>query len=136
MICGIPARGNDNKILPRNIECICDKLFQLGVLDRVIVHAPEAGWYMERNWNCTCVPSLMLPDGYIKGTVGAGDAFCAGILYSLLKGFDPDYSLRLASAAAAASLSEENSIDGMKAYKELLDLEKQFKRKPDIFNRL
>ena len=39
----------------------------------------------------------------IKGKVGAGDAFCAGMLYSLYKEFDPEYSLRVAGAAAGCT---------------------------------
>ncbi len=129
LICGLPARGDRSEILAENIEAMCSLLFEKGVREKVIIHSPEAGWYMDNNGECFCIPSLKLPEGYMKGTVGAGDAFCAGILYSIYKGFDPELSLRLASAAAAANLSCENSIDGMRTFEEIILLEKQFDRK-------
>ena len=88
-------------------------MFKKGVNEIGIIHAPEAGWYMDKSGKFICVPSIDLPIDFINGSVGAGDAFCAGILYAIYKNFDPEFSLRLASAAAAANLSQENSIDGM-----------------------
>ena len=84
---------------------------------------------MEKGRACICVPSLSLPKDYIKGTVGAGDAFCAGILYSIYKGYDSELSLQIASAAAAANLSRQNSIDGMKPVEELKGFGKLYSRK-------
>ena len=62
----------------------------------------------------TAVPSLKLPDGYIKGSVGAGDAFCAGVLYGLTKGMPEKEILEFASGAAACNLSEKDSVSGMR----------------------
>jgi sugar/nucleoside kinase (ribokinase family) len=59
-------------------------------------------------------PSLQLPDGYIKGTVGAGDAFCAGTLYSLYHNYDMEYALKFGAGSAACNLSHLTSVDGMK----------------------
>ena len=69
------------------------------------------------------MPSVNIPKSDIKGKVGAGDAFCAGMLYSLYKGFDPEYSLRVAGAAAACNLTEQNSIDGLRSFDEMMKLE-------------
>jgi sugar/nucleoside kinase (ribokinase family) len=123
-ISGIPARGGSGKIINDNIKRICSGMFDRGVKEITAIHSPEAGWYMDRSGKFLKVASLNLPDNFIKGTVGAGDAFCAGMLYSIFKGFDPEYSLKIASASAAASLSHENSIDGMRPIEELLKLEK------------
>ncbi len=122
-ISGIPARDENGKIIFKNIEKICRRMFDEGVSDIVVIHSPEAGWYMDRKGRFICIPSLNLPEGYIKGSVGAGDAFCAGMLYGIYKNLDPEYSLRLASSAAAANLSSENSIDGMRTIEEILELE-------------
>jgi sugar/nucleoside kinase (ribokinase family) len=134
LICDIPVRNNENKIVIKNIVDICKKLLEMGVNEKVIIHFPEAGWYMDKGGKSLCIPSLELPRGYIKGTVGAGDAFCAGMLYSIYKEFDPELSLRLASNAAAANLSEKNSIDGMRPFGEIMLLEKQYKRKQNPVN--
>ena len=72
-----------------------------------------------------CVPSLRLPRGYIKGTTGAGDAFCGGILYGACRGKALRESMRFANACAACSLSEQNGTDGMRSWQEVLKLEKE-----------
>ena len=108
---------------------ICEGLFELGVGERVVVHRPETGVTMGRGGDFTEVPSLELPSGWIKGSVGAGDAFCAGILYSLLKGTDPEYALRLASCAAAMNLASPDSTGGAKSLAETMELEKRFGRR-------
>ena len=68
------------------------------------------------------------PKGYIKGKVGAGDAFCAGVLYGIYQGWDCSTCLRLGGAAAAANLSAPDSISGMRPVEQLWSLEQQFKK--------
>jgi len=53
------------------------------------------------------------------------------MLYGIYKGLDPEYSLHIASAAAAACISCENSIGGMRPIEELLKLEKLYGRLKD-----
>ena len=120
MATGVPAD---------DMRGICEGLFELGVGERVVVHRPETGVTMGRGGDFVEVPSLELPSGWIKGSVGAGDAFCAGILYSLLKGTDPEYALRLASCAAAMNLASSDSTGGAKSLAETMDLEKLFQRR-------
>ena len=67
-----------------------------------------------------------LPKGYIKGTVGAGDAFCAGILYAAETGMPMDQALKLGACSAAASLSEVSASDGVKTAAECLALYEQY----------
>ena len=108
---------------------ICEGLFELGVGERVVVHRPETGVSMSRDGDYVQVPSLDLPDGWIKGSVGAGDAFCAGVLYALLKGFDAEHALRLASCAAAMNLSSPDSVGGARSLAETMALESRFPRR-------
>ena len=60
------------------------------------------------------VPGLKLPPGYIKGSVGAGDAFCAGVLYAAWKGQGLKEAIELGTAAAACSLSRRDATSGMR----------------------
>ena len=119
MATGVPAD---------NMRGICEGLFELGVSEQVVVHRPEMGISMDKDGSFIQVPSLELPSGWIKGSVGAGDAFCAGVLYALLKGFDAEYALRLASCAAAMNLSSPDSIGGARSLAETMELEKRFPR--------
>ena len=111
-----------------DLKGICEKLFELGVRERAVVHLPSKGVTLGRDGDWTEVPSLKLPAGWIKGSVGAGDAFCAGALYSLMKGFDPEKLLRVGSCAAAMNLSVADSISGAGSLEETLSLDVRFPR--------
>ncbi len=125
---GIEPRDKSGKLIPGNVEKILKEFNKLGV--RVaVVHCPEAGFMSESGKECVCVPSLDLPKDYIKGSVGAGDAFCAGVLYSLLNGFDAEKTLRFASCSAAANLAALDSVSGAMPYEETAKLDKIYKRK-------
>ena len=112
-----------------DLKGVCEGLFGLGVRERVVVHCPEAGVTMDRHGAFVRVPSLDLPPGWIKGSVGAGDAFCAGALYAILKGFDAERLLELGSCAAATNLSVADSTSGAKSLDETLALASRFPRK-------
>jgi sugar/nucleoside kinase (ribokinase family) len=128
LICGAAARDETGKLRLENLKSMCGRLTGFDVVKRVVIHAPELCCMMDRS-GFYSVPSLDLPEGYIKGTVGAGDAFCAGMLYSIYRGYDPELSLRVAANAGAACLSEENSIDGMMPFEDVMKLENKYKRK-------
>ncbi len=117
----------DGKISEENLDQICKVILEKGVKDLVVIHAPEGGWAMTSKGDFYYVPSLKLPPGYIKGSVGAGDAFCAGLLYSIYKGFSVEECLIIANTAAACSLGEFDSSSGMKEYDELNEYYKKYK---------
>ena len=113
-VSGLPPRDGEGKLIPQNIRATMEQLMACGVGQRVIVHCPEAGFCLSRDGEFTVVPSLKLPEGYIKGTVGAGDSFCAGCLYGIYNGYSDREILEFASGAAACNLSAEDSVSGMK----------------------
>jgi len=118
MIAGLPVRKEG--ILDKNsLKNICIKLLESGIKEEIIIHMPEGACAMDVRGNYFFVPSLKLPENYNKGTVGAGDAFCAGILFSIYAGYDIELALKIGSGAAACCLSEINSIDGMQGIKEI-----------------
>ena len=72
-----------------------------GVKEKVIIHCKKAGFCLDVKTNTfTCVPSLKLPKELIKGSVGAGDAFCAGCLYAIYNGYDDQEMLAFANLVA------------------------------------
>ena len=108
---------------------LCEGLFALGVRECAVVHRPEGAAALDRKEGFSSVGSLDLPNGWIVGATGAGDAFCAGMLYSFLRGVPPEDGMRLASCAAACNLSAAGSVDGARPLAETLELEKKFKRR-------
>lgn len=115
----LDPRNPDGTVNVGNIKKTMEKFFEYGVKDKVIVHCSEAGFILDRSGEFTALPSLELPRGYIKGSVGAGDAFTAGCLYGLYKGMSDKQILMFASAAAACNLSAPDSISGMKSRREI-----------------
>ena len=113
-VTGLSPRDEEGKLILTNIRTTMEQLMACGVGQRVIVHCPEAGFCLSRDGDFTVVPSLKLPAGYIKGTVGAGDSFCAGCLYGIYNGFTDTEILEFASGAAACNLAAEDSVSGMK----------------------
>ncbi|MBE6648154.1 MAG: carbohydrate kinase family protein [Ruminococcaceae bacterium] len=114
-----------------NVESIhmaMDKCIEAGVSRKVIVHCKEACFCLDKNGEFTTVFSLNVPKEIIKGTVGAGDAFCAGCLYGLYKGLQDKEILEFASAAAACNLLEANATDGMKDKNEIIKLPAKYGR--------
>lgn len=101
-----------------NMMSICKKLQSFGVCERVIVHCPEYGACLNGDVY-TVVPSYELSDEFIRGTTGAGDAFCAGALYAIYAGLSDKELLEFASAAAVAALSEVDATSGMKSKSEI-----------------
>ena len=131
-VTGIEARRSDGRIDGENIKKICARMFELGVEELVVIHAPEGGWAMHRDGAFCFVPSFSLPEGYIVGTVGAGDAFCAGLLYALYKGIPIAEALEIANASAACNLSSANSVDGMRSIEDVMKLKNQFAKQQGI----
>lgn len=111
-----------------NIRAIAEKLRSFGVKERVVIHLPEKGVCLsERGY--TEVASLDLPQGFVKGSTGAGDAFCAGTLLGIYKGYDDEAILKLASSAAAMSLRYADATSGVVSEEETAKLCEKFKRK-------
>ena len=100
----------------------------LGVKEKVIVHCKEAGCCLDASGQWTVVPSLQIPAEEIKGSVGAGDAFCAGCLYGLYHHYTDLEMLEFASAAAACNLFAANSTDGMRSKIEILNIAEKYGR--------
>lgn len=119
---GVCLRNDDGSLIAENMAKALRCIKELGVSTWAVIHCPELGCGMDEDGTYFEVPSLKLPNGYIKGTVGAGDAFCAGILYAAEKSLSLQEALKVAACTAAASLSEVSASDGVKSAKEVMQL--------------
>ena len=113
---------------PENMRSICQKLKEFGVTQRVIIHCPEYGVCLS-NRGYVRVPSYDLPKGFIKGTTGAGDAFCAGALTAIYEEQSDEEILQFSSACAVAALSTVDATSGLKSKQEIIDSCKRLKRR-------
>jgi sugar/nucleoside kinase (ribokinase family) len=124
-IAGIAAR--DGGVLLRDaLPRIADALLRLGVRRIVVIHAPEGAYWMGRDGDALFQPSLKVPQEFIRGTAGAGDAFASGILYGIHEGWTARRSLELAVANAAMCLGDPTCTAGLKPLDETLGLVARF----------
>lgn len=126
MIAGMEARGIDGKLIPGVMEEISKKIMAMGVQKCCIIHAPEKGCATDQNGIYYEQASLQLPSGYIVGSVGAGDAFCAGILYAVYRGVGMQEALKIGAASAAANLSASDSVGGLRSIEETMELFRRY----------
>ena len=115
LLSGIPPRDEKEKLNRENVRKTMTWMAEQGVKEKVIIHSREACFCLDvPTGTFTEEHSLRIPPEEIRGNVGAGDAFCAGCLYSLYHHVDDAGMLAFASAAAACNLFAENSTDGMR----------------------
>lgn len=108
---------------------VFERIFAMGVNEWCIIHSPDGVWAARRDGQRLFQPSLQLPDGWIVGTNGAGDALAAGVLFGIHEGWDMDVNLKLGVCTAVASLSHITCSEGVRSYKECLDLSNKFHKR-------
>ena len=123
---GVCLRDEDGTLHRENMAEALGKLKEMGVSTWAVIHCPELGCGVDEQGRYFEVASLRLPEGWIKGTVGAGDAFCAGILYGAETGMGLEQALKLGACTAAASLREVSASDGVQRAGEVLKLYDQY----------
>lgn len=127
MITGIKIL-KDGKIKEENVYLALKELVKCGVTTWAIIHSPSCGYGIDcKTKEMTKVTSLRLPEGYIKGSTGAGDAYCSGILYGAYKKKSLQESMKLGTACAACSLSETSGTAGLRPYEQVLKLYELYK---------
>ena len=82
----------------------------------VVIHAPEGAAAFSAKGHLW-VPSR--PVSRIVSTVGAGDAFCAGVLYGIHEEWPLEKAIDLGHRAAAACLGHETTTGGLRPVSEL-----------------
>jgi len=128
---GIQLRDSTGGLITSCIKDVLLKLKQFGVEDWVVIHCPEGSFGYD-GIQFQSIPSLSLDRHLIKGTVGAGDAYVAGVLYGAYKGKSLTESMELGTAAAAASLMAEDSTSGVQPYERLVQMYKELPKQMKI----
>jgi sugar/nucleoside kinase (ribokinase family) len=123
-VLGKAIRRKDGSIDFKDASEASAALLKSGVGKIVIIHFPEGAVAAARE-NSGIVhesaKSLKLPKGFIKGTVGAGDAFCAGCLSQISKCESLSEILKFGNGLAAASLSHPTASQGIKSMEQVYE---------------
>jgi len=131
-IWNLPAFRVDGTVHKENVRQAMCRIRDCGVKEKIIVHSKTISFLLDvltQEW--VELPSLRIPPQDICGSVGAGDAFCAGVLYGIYHEFSNIQILEFASAAAACSLFSANSIDGMRSQREIYEMMNRYERLPN-----
>ncbi len=101
-----------------------------GVRRLVAVHFPRGAIAMTAGGEVVQCRSVRVPPSAVVAANGAGDAFAAGTLYGLHEGWPIERSLRLAHAAAAASLRSMSTTDTVESWQRCLALAEEWGWRP------
>jgi len=129
---GFKIRQADGTLDTVSLRHAAGALLQQGVRELVVIHFPEGGFARTRKGEDVWQSSLNMPEKHIAGTAGAGDAFCAGVLFGLHDGWDLKRCLEAGVCAAGASLSEPSCTAGMKPLSACLALAKKYRYRPAL----
>lgn len=105
---------------------VARQLLQHGVQQQVVIHFVEGAVLADKHGEVIVQGSLNLPDGFIAGATGAGDAFAAGYLYAFHEGWSNHQRLQLAVCAAAACLTHATPSLGLQPVQECLKLGERY----------
>ena len=128
---GIPLR-RDGKLLEENLCQIGATVFGFGVKELLVIHFPEGSYLRAKDGPELRQPSLEVPASYIVGCNGAGDSFCAGVLYGVYQGWSYDKVLRFATCAGGMNLRDLTPTGGIGPWQEVLAMEQQFPYRKNI----
>ena len=112
-----------------SVTCLgsaAQKIAALGCPGRVVVHSTKGAVCHEHDGTLSCQAALKLPDDFIKGSTGAGDAFTAGFLSGVHDNCTTDECLKRGVCVAAASLSNPTASLGVVPLAKCLSLAQQF----------
>jgi sugar/nucleoside kinase (ribokinase family) len=107
-------------------ERAAQALLDLGIAERAAIHFPEGAAAAQRGGPPARKPSVRVPPEAIISSNGAGDAFAAGMMLGWHEGFSLQACLTLAHAAAAASLRNASTFEGVMSQDECLALAEQW----------
>ena len=126
MLTGIEICDDEGKCSIANAYQAADAILNAGVRRWVIIHFPKGAIALNRSGEKLFQPSVKMPAEKIKGSVGAGDAFAAGVLAGVHEDWTMAKSLLLGVNVAAASLMDASSSESIVSWQECLKLGADF----------
>lgn len=110
--CGFDLRDENGKLLWQKLPAAVDFMLEKGVRETVVIHFPEGACAKERNGEYLYRPSCRITREEIVGSNGAGDAFCAGVMYALHQGWTLEKALALGGASSNFNLRSATASGG------------------------
>lgn len=121
-ITGINVNLPDGSVNDDVMPEVCCRLREYGVSDWIVIHARDASYGLDRGGTYYQLGALDIPRELIKGTTGAGDAFCTGVLYGAYKDMSLLEAMKFGTAVASCCILEPGASDGVRSYDETIKL--------------
>ena len=116
----------------KEMRAAAQQLHSQGETQTVVIHFPQGAYALSRDGEEARQGSVDLPPGLIAGAVGAGDAFCAGLITGLHDPLPIKESLERSVCVAASCLLDSTSSNGVLPIKKCLDLGAQYGFRPTV----
>lgn len=117
---GLTVRGPQGELLHDRLVQASAALIRAGVNQAVVVHAPEGALWTDAQSEPLWISSKPVSPDEIVSPVGAGDAFCAAVVYGIHENWSKQKTLEVAHLAAVACLGGATATDGIPAMNTLL----------------
>ncbi|AFI46794.1 TPA: carbohydrate kinase family protein [Pasteurella multocida] len=98
------------------LQRMAEQMMVLGVRNTVIIHEPKWAVAMNQQGEQVAIPSYWVEKQNIVSTLGAGDAFCTGVLYGLHHGLPLVEVLKLGHGLAYFNLFSMSATGGAVSY--------------------
>ncbi len=134
-IVGLSPRRPDGRLDPDALARILERIAARGELSLVVIHMAEGAVWRDAAGRVGGEGSVDVPAGFIAGAVGAGDAFCAGVLYGLHADWPPQRCVQFGNACAIAALSAPGATEGLRPIDEVWALAAQYPTMPSPLER-
>jgi sugar/nucleoside kinase (ribokinase family) len=129
---GFRIRQPDGELDTVALHHAAGALLQFGVRELVVIHFPEGAFARTRKGEDIWQTAMNVPAKLIVSSIGAGDAFCAGMLLGLHEGWELQRCLLTGVCVAAACLSDLTSTGGIISLEAALALGKKYKFRPPL----
>lgn len=106
-------------LTPNGFEA-AESILDMGVLNWVIIHFPKGAIALNKAGEKLFQPSIRVPRENVKGSVGAGDAFAAGVLAGFHGEWGMEKCLRMGVCAAATSLLHSTASESILPWQECI----------------
>lgn len=125
---GKNLRNESNEIVLDSVIKAAQFLINEGVNEVCVIHFPEGGYAVNKAGESCFVPSISVNKENVVSTVGAGDAFCAGMLYALHEKMPLHDALIFANTSARFNLRHATCTGGAPTLTEMNDFIEQNKK--------
>lgn len=126
MLTGVRILNEEEQLMEEKGFHAAETILDLGVLQWVVIHFSSGAIAMSKQGERITQKGIRVPSDSIKGTVGAGDAFAAGVLAGIHENWSMEQCLVSGVCVAAFSLQDVTSTGSIRPWKDCMKIGTDF----------